>query len=80
METQLNTENNSTKTGVTQTNLFSTSSVVDKKTCNSNDDNVCPLCGKVYKNSVPFNLFHEHVIDHFTKETPSELKGLTWHN
>lgn len=75
--TQLDLDNSLPKSGIPQTNLFTPDSTLDKKSCNLNNDNVCPLCGVVYKKSVPFNLFHEHVIDHFTKEIPSDFEGLT---
>lgn len=74
--TQLDLDNSLPKIESTHTNLLTSSTTPDKK-INANDDNVCPLCGLVYKQSVPFNLFHEHVIDHFTKEIPGQFEGLT---
>ncbi|KAJ8683237.1 hypothetical protein QAD02_019029 [Eretmocerus hayati] len=40
------------------------------------EDDVCPLCGLVFK-SVSFDIFHEHVINHFTKENSNEFELIT---
>jgi hypothetical protein len=33
-------------------------------------EQICPMCGKIYSNEVPFTQFQEHVSDHFVEEEP----------
>ncbi|XP_014236455.1 protein spindle-F [Trichogramma pretiosum] len=43
-----------------------TCSVPTKEIPVTKDDKICPLCGYLFEHSVPFDIFHEHVIAHFT--------------
>jgi len=33
-------------------------------------EQICPMCGKIYSNEIPFRTFHQHVSDHFVEEEP----------
>ncbi|XP_011505545.1 PREDICTED: uncharacterized protein LOC105368263 [Ceratosolen solmsi marchali] len=61
----------------TQTSFPIISLTPDRKIQTTEDENICPLCGTIYKKSVSFELFHEHVISHFTSETTDGFEMLT---
>jgi len=74
--TQFDSDDSFKEHGATQTSLM-TPSISMEKCSNLNDNmdveiNTCPLCGIVYGKSIPFAEFHEHVLNHFTKETSIE--------
>ena len=56
-------ENESTQTSLPATNLVS-----DNTNQISENENICPLCGIVYQKSLPVDLLHEHIVNHFIKE------------
>lgn len=31
---------------------------------------ICPMCGKIYSQEIPFRTFQQHVSDHFVEEEP----------
>lgn len=62
--TQFDSDSNLKETGATQTSICAEYSPCE-------DQNICPLCRVVYKSSVSFDLFHEHVLNHF-REEPSD--------
>jgi hypothetical protein len=33
-------------------------------------EQICPMCGKIYSQEIPFGTFQQHVSDHFTEEEP----------
>ena len=58
-------------TNFTQTSLsafeLNEDSSASKNEENSEEPNICPLCGNYFE-QVPFVVFHEHVLSHFSKE------------
>jgi hypothetical protein len=60
----------------TQTSFPIFSLILDQNIQTSEDENICPLCGIVYKTSISFELFHEHVISHFITETTGRFEML----
>ncbi|XP_012527884.1 uncharacterized protein LOC105831935 [Monomorium pharaonis] len=75
--TQFDSDNNFKEHGATQTSLTSPSISMEKyPVVNDNmdiiDSNICPLCGIMYRKSLStFEEFHEHVVNHFSKEDKS---------
>ncbi|XP_029156873.1 protein spindle-F isoform X1 [Nylanderia fulva] len=69
--TQFDSNDSFKEHGATQTSLM-TPSISIEKYSNLNDNldiaNTCPLCGTVYGKSKSFTEFHEHVLNHFTKD------------
>lgn len=75
--TQFDSDSSLKENGETQTSLPSSSLIHDKKSQNPEEDNICPLCGVVYKNSTSFSSFHEHVVNHFTNEISDDFEIIT---
>lgn len=69
--TQSDSDESFKEHGATQTSLMTPSICmgrVSNHTDNTNADiNICPLCGRVYRKSLSFTEFHEHVLSHFTE-------------
>lgn len=38
---------------------------------NKHKEHICPMCGKLYNQGIPFEMFQQHVSDHFTEEEES---------
>jgi hypothetical protein len=34
-------------------------------------EHICPMCGKQYNQGITFEMFQQHVLDHFTEEEES---------
>lgn len=66
--TQFDSNSSLRDNNATQTSFPSSSTLPNTNIQTSEDENICPLCGVVYNMSVSFDLFHEHVVNHFTKD------------
>ncbi|XP_058798421.1 protein spindle-F [Phymastichus coffea] len=75
--TQFDSNCSEKENGEAQQTSFPCSSLIDNKSTSPDEDNICPLCGLVYKNSISFNLFHEHVVNHFTNEISDDFEIIT---
>ena len=75
--TQFDSDCSSKENGATQTSLPVSNVILDKENEISEDENICPLCGVVYKKSISFDFFHEHVVNHFTKEELDDFEMIT---
>ncbi|XP_008210214.1 protein spindle-F isoform X3 [Nasonia vitripennis] len=71
--TQFDSNSSLRDNNATQTSLSSPSTLPNKKIQTTEDNNICPLCGVVYSMSVSFDLFHEHVVNHFTKDVSDDF-------
>ncbi|OXU21495.1 hypothetical protein TSAR_002658 [Trichomalopsis sarcophagae] len=71
--TQFDSNSSLRDNNATQTSLPSPSTLPNKKIQTMEDNNICPLCGVVYSMSVSFDLFHEHVVNHFTKDVSGDF-------
>jgi hypothetical protein len=40
-------------------------------TSSKHKEHICPMCGKLYNQGIPFEMFQQHVSDHFTEEEES---------
>ncbi|XP_071562158.1 protein spindle-F isoform X2 [Temnothorax nylanderi] len=76
--TQFDSDDSFKEHGATQTSLMNPSISMEKcSNLNDNMDadiNTCPLCGTAYGKSIPFEEFHEHVLNHFTKEVSNSTE------
>lgn len=72
--TQFDSDDSFKEHGATQTSLVTPSLSIEKYPNDNMDVDIstCPLCGIIYGRSIPFEEFHEHVLNHFTKEKPKE--------
>ena len=67
-ETQFESDCNLKQNDATQTSFSNSNLMMDKNSQSSEDENICPLCGVVYEKTISFDLFYEHVVNHFVKE------------
>ncbi|XP_008558930.1 protein spindle-F [Microplitis demolitor] len=40
-------------------------------------DNICPMCGSYFEQTIPFQTFHEHVLSHFSPDLSNEYELLS---
>lgn len=46
---------------------------VEEKRMADTLDKICPMCGKIYSNSISFNIFQDHVEEHLVDDSELDM-------